>query len=144
MYNFGDCGETKKDIKIVCEENTRKFVGLNLSRKEIFKVKVDGCLTINGKKCDWLLIDTGSHIAHFIELKGCELNTAVKQLGNSILVVSKPQNGYIEKEFSKKNAYAVLSRCPIDGPGIQKLKIKFKKEYKADLTVRNKIFELKF
>lgn len=114
----------------------------NTSEREILKVEVDGCLDINGKKCDFLLIDISAGIAYFIELKGCELDTAVRQLGNSISVISKPQNGYIKKQFSKKNAYAVLSRSPKDSAKIKGLQKTFMTKYKTELNIKSTVFEL--
>lgn len=137
MYNFGSCGSLTQDKKIVCEENTRKFTGLNQSEKKILKVQVDHCLEIQGKKCDWLLIDTVDHIAHFIELKGCEIKQALLQLVNSIMKISSPQNGYIEKEFNRKNAYIIPSRTQISRAEIQNAKINFKKGYKTTLIIKN-------
>lgn len=141
MYNFGKCGFKKKDKKIVCQEKTRKFTGLNQSEKEILKVRVDHCLEIQGKRCDWLLIDIVDHIAHFIELKGCEVKQALLQLENSIMKISNPQNGYIEKEFNRKNAYIIPSRTMISSAGIQNAKIDFKKKYKTKLIIKNKHLE---
>lgn len=129
--------------KIVCQENTRKFTGLNQSEKEILKVQVDHCLEIQGKRCDWLLIDTDDHIAHFIELKGCEVKQALLQLENSIIKISNPQNGYIEKEFNRKNAYIIPSRTQISRAGIQNAKINFKKRYKTTLIIKNNRLEQK-
>ncbi len=143
MYNFGSCGSVTQNKKIVCQENTRKFTGLNQSEKEILKVQVDHCLEIQGKRCDWLLIDTDDHIAHFIELKGCEVKQALLQLENSIIKISNPQNGYIEKEFNRKNAYIIPSRTQISRAGIQNAKINFKKRYKTTLIIKNNRLEQK-
>ena len=74
MFNFDSCGQSTQFSTIVCEENKRKFIGLNKNRKTILKVKVDGCLKkIEGKRCDWLLIDISANIAYFIELKGSDV-----------------------------------------------------------------------
>ena len=141
MFNFGKCGFKKKDKIIVCEENTRKFTGLNKSEKEILKVQVDHCLKIEGKRCDWLLIDIVDHIAHFIELKGCEVKQALLQLENSIKKISNPRNGYIEKEFNGKNAYIIPSRTQISSAGIQIAKNRFIKQYKTTLIIKNNHLE---
>lgn len=138
MYHFGKCSLKKKNKIIVCEEKTRKFTGLNQSEKEILKVQVDHCLEIEGKKCDWLLIDIVAHFAHFIELKGCEIKQALKQLKNSIEIISNTQNGYIQQEFNGKNAYIIPSRTQISSVRIQNAKKKFKNQYKTTLTITNK------
>jgi hypothetical protein len=141
VYHFGSCGSLTQDKKIVCKENTRKFTGLNQKGKKILKVQVDHCLEIQGKRCDWLLIDIGDYIAHFIELKGCEVKQALLQLKNSIMKISNPQNGYIEQEFNYKNAYIIPSRTQISKAGIQNAKIDFKKRYKTKLIIKNNRLE---
>lgn len=140
MYHFGPCGESKQDPNIVCKDHKSrsKFYGLNKGRKTILKVRVDGCLKIESRRCDWLLIDTAAHIAYFIELKGCELKDALVQLGNTINSISNPEDKYIQQEFSKKRAYAILRRCPMDAARIGIERKKFWKKYKTDLTVKNK------
>jgi len=143
VFNFDSCGSLTQNKKVVCEENTRKFTGLNQSEKKILKVQVDHCLEIQGKRCDWLLIDIVDHIAHFIELKGCEVKQALLQLENSIMIISNPRNGYIEKEFNRKNAYIIPSRTQISRAGIQNAKINFKKRYKTTLIIKNNRLEQK-
>jgi hypothetical protein len=143
VHNFGKCGSLTQKKIIVCPEKGRKFIGLNRSEKEILQVKVDHCLEIVGKRCDWLLIDIVDHFAHFIELKGCEVKQALLQLENSIMKISSPQNGYIEKEFNRKNAYIILSRTQISSVRIQNAKINFKKRYKTTLIIKNNRLEQK-
>jgi len=139
MFNFDSCGQSTQVSTIVCEENKRKFIGLNKNRKTILKVKVDGCLKkIEGKRCDWLLIDISANIAYFIELKGSDVKHAFQQLSNTIKIISNPQNEYIEEEFNKKYAYAILSKCPIDSTKIQNVKKKFREDFETELTVKNK------
>ena len=144
MYNFGSCGEIKEDPNIVCKERQSKFIVRNKSNRRILKVEVDGCIEkIQGKRCDWLLIDISDNIAHFIELKGCELDHALLQLENTIVIISNLQNGFIGKEFSKKHAYAVLSRSPKDSGKIKDIQKTFMKKYKTELTVKNREVEIR-
>jgi hypothetical protein len=138
-FEFGSCGKETNDKIIVCEERGRRFIGQNDKGKPILKVEVDGCLEFNGKKCDWLLIDINGNIAYFIELKGSDIKHALLQLGNTIKIISNPiNNDYIKKEFKKKNAYIIIRHCPLNSPAIQKETKKFKKEYKTDLSVRER------
>ena len=144
MYNFDSCSTKTQYLKIVLREKKNsksKFIGLNSNRKSILQVQVDHCLEIQGKRCDWLLIDISDNAAHFVELKGHRIQHALLQLINSITIISEPQNGYIDQEFSCKKAYAILSHCPIDSNEIQKAKITFKKKYKAELIVKNNQIE---
>ncbi|MFC2155513.1 hypothetical protein ACFLRB_03355 [Acidobacteriota bacterium] len=138
MYYFGECGSKVNAQKIVLSENRRKFVLNNLNRSTILKVKVDDCLNITGKRCDWLLIVISEPAAHFVELKGNKVEHALLQLENTIKVISYPENGYIKRKFSKKIAYAILSHCPIDSTEIQNKKIYFRKRLNAVLEIKNK------
>ncbi|HLP46462.1 MAG TPA: hypothetical protein VK469_10965, partial [Candidatus Kapabacteria bacterium] len=80
-YNFGPCGKCRTDTLIVVNDRNKKtgpqFIGRNMKRKEILVVEVDHCLTITGKKCDYLLIDQDDNVAHFIELKGGKIKDAL-------------------------------------------------------------------
>ena len=48
-------------------ENRSSLHVLNKNKRAVVRHQVDGCLIVEGKKCDWLLVDklTGSEI--FIE-----------------------------------------------------------------------------
>ncbi len=145
MFHFQPCASTTDAATVRCEENKRKFIGVNLSRKPFLKVRVDGCLkieSIGGKRCDWLLIDVNGNIAFFIELKGSKVGHALLQLGNSIKGIGEPGRGFIEKPFRQKHAYAVLSRCPINSAEIQVEKKRFRKKYNTQLVVKNKVAEV--
>jgi len=143
MYHFGSCGEIKQEPNIVCKERKSKFIVRNKSRRRILKVQVDMCLEIHGKRCDWLLIDIYDNYAYFIELKGCELGHAILQLRDSISIISKPKNGFIKQEFSRKHAYAVLSRSPKDSGKIKDIQKTFMKKFKTVLIVKNREVEIK-
>jgi hypothetical protein len=143
MYHFGSCGEMKQEPNIVCKERKSKFIIRNKSKRKILKVQVDKCLEIQGKRCDWLLIDTSENNAYFIELKGCELDRAILQLRDSIIIISKPKNGFIKQEFSRKHAYAVLSRSPKDSGKIKDIQKTFMKKIKTELIVKNREVEIK-
>lgn len=64
----------------------------NSNRKTLVCLRVDGCLMadMGEKKCDFLLLvcdrrdEEDEKIAHFIELKGSDISTAIKQLANSV------------------------------------------------------------
>jgi hypothetical protein len=141
VFNFGSCGWLTRDKEIVCQEKKSKFIGLNKKEKEILKVQIDHCLTIEGKRCDWLLIDVGGQIAHFIELKGCDARQALLQLENSIAIIANPQKGFIQKKFYGQHAYIVPCRTQISGADIQNAKINFRKKYKTTLNIKNNLLK---
>ena len=137
-YNFGKCGIIKEDKIIVCQEKKSKFIGENINKEKILEVTLDGCLNINGKICDFLLINTNKNSAHFIELKGQDIKHAVKQLENTIKITENIKNNYIKTKFTEKKSYAVLTRCPIGSKDLNNLKRKFRKETKSVLIIKNK------
>jgi hypothetical protein len=77
-----NCMEFFDDTRkiVVVEEKNRKYVGENSNGKSFTKYRVDGCLIIEGKKCDYMLINNDESKAYFIELKGRDLIRAVEQI----------------------------------------------------------------
>jgi len=144
LFHFGRCGECTKDKQIVCREKGKKITAINKERRSILKIQVDSCLAIAGERCDWLLIDPEANAAHFIELKGCEIDKGFSQLGHSITVISNPAQGFIDRGFSKKYAYLVLSHCPINSAELQNKKKTFLKNFKTRLEVKNRELQIDF
>lgn len=70
------------------EKRSSLFIN-NKNKRAVVRHQVDGCLVTEGKKCDWLLVDklTGSEV--FIELKGADVDVAVKQLCASVEALGK-------------------------------------------------------
>jgi hypothetical protein len=70
----------------------------NAGEKDISKYIVDDCLLAglpNDKKCDYLFVVTndGNRDGYFVELKGSDVPTAIKQLINSINHLRNNING---------------------------------------------------
>ncbi|MDQ1354087.1 MAG: hypothetical protein QG657_4396 [Acidobacteriota bacterium] len=148
-YNFGACGECRKDSLIVLTDRNKKtgprFIGRNSNKKEILQIKVDHCLPITGKKCDYLLIDQDENAAHFIELKGHKIKDAFEQLANSIFVISNPEKKYISRKFDRKQAYVVSTQVnPKLTTEIQRAKKSFKENFNTELEVKNNKYERVF
>ena len=101
-----DCLEFSDNRKIVnVEENSRKFVGLNSKQKLFALYHVDGCIIIDGQKCDYLLLNCSELIAYLIELKGSDLIHAVRQINTTL-------NHLLGDlaDFTKINARIVLTK----------------------------------
>lgn len=83
----------------------------NRTRKNLVCLRVDGCLidTLQVKKCDYLLLNCSDKFAHYVELKGTDIKTAIEQLSTSVhLTIGLLQgNG-----FSTATAKLVLTRTP--------------------------------
>jgi hypothetical protein len=129
--NLERCSKVVKDKNIPVKENQRKFTIVNEQGLEITKIQVDGCLEIDGVKCDWMFTMDNPPIEIYVELKGRDVKHAFKQLENTIKVVSRSNT-------AKRFCYVVASKCPLSSPDIQNQQKAFKRDYNATLRVRNK------
>ncbi|MFJ4137885.1 hypothetical protein [Pseudomonas fragi] len=117
---------------IVKFEEKRSILHINnKSKRELLRHKVDGCLITVGRKCDWLLVDEVSKTEVFIELKGADVDEAVKQLCLSVDALSKKPN--------KKYGYVVCTRCPISSPAIQRMQKIVLKSHSLTLRIKKTI-----
>ncbi|MCX7044181.1 MAG: hypothetical protein NTX50_01675 [Candidatus Sumerlaeota bacterium] len=133
MANFGECEKTRSDPRIVLREKRSEICFLNPLRKAIREVRIDGCVIRDGLRCDYLLIVGCTE--HYVELKGCDVDHAVKQIETTIRKVSA------DAKRLEKHSYIVSSRCPALSPQIQGWKIKFRKEFNSSLQLKNRCME---
>ena len=125
------CSEKISHKNILIEEKkSSKIVFINENSIELTKVQVDGCLDIQGVKCDWLLIINEPYIEIYIELKGSDVEHAFDQIENTIKIVSKNYKTVL------KYCYIITTRCPITSTQIQVKAKSFKKNYNAVLKVK--------
>ncbi len=82
------CRVTCEDAIIVFEENQRTMRFLNTHRRSVEKVKVDGCLLREGRKCDYLLIDHEQK-EYYVELKGIGVLHAFDQIEATVQQISQ-------------------------------------------------------
>lgn len=95
--------DNRKIINI--EENARKFVGINNAQKLFALYQVDGCIMVDGQRCDFLLLNCSELIAYLIELKGSDLIHAIRQITNTLSHLSDNLG-----DFQKVNARIVLTK----------------------------------
>ena len=125
------CSEKISHKNILIEEKkSSKIIFTNENSIEVTKVQVDGCLDIQGIKCDWLLIINEPYIEIYIELKGSDVEHAFDQIENTIKIVSKNYKTVL------KYCYIITTRCPITSTQIQVKAKSFKKNYNAVLKVK--------
>ncbi len=82
MEILQECKQERTDKIIVVKENKSEFKINNPLQKKILQIKVDGCLDFEGKRCDYFF-DVKSERQYFVELKGHQFSTAIKQLINT-------------------------------------------------------------
>jgi hypothetical protein len=142
-FDFKNCGEYTLSPIIVCEENGRRFEGINHNKSEILKVRIENkgvnCLRFPGEVCDFLLINIKKEKGFFIELKGSNLHKALDQLQNSIKEICNPQNKFIKKKLIEKNAYVVLSKHPKSDKYRAKYEEIFRRDLKTKLIIKNNV-----
>ncbi len=117
---------------VVCKENKRKIIFINNNKRNVEKIKVDGCQIKEGKRCDYLV--NFNEIQNFIELKGENIKYALKQIEITINILGISSD--------KKNCYIISSRSPLSATDIQNYKLLFKRKFKADLFIKNNKIEV--
>lgn len=140
MRDFGDCEKIRKDSKIVITDpgsgnNRSKFRLENPQKLRIKVIQVDDCVIKHGVRCDYLVIapsnDKSSNEQEiYIELKGSDVKHAVEQLATTIQKLT-------DNIPTSRLCFIASTRCPINSTEIQNIKKKFKKRYKAKLTIKN-------
>ncbi|MEY3302501.1 MAG: hypothetical protein ACK5RE_09175 [Pseudanabaena sp.] len=108
--NYRDCTNCSEGKLVVAEENKRKYILQNPSKKKVCKVRIDGCLvhSQNQRKCDYLMIVCESKLAnyqesdiYFIELKGRDLISAVEQITQTINYFQTQKYKIMGKVFAR-------------------------------------------
>ena len=104
--NHPNCTECNRNPIINAAENRSKYSLLNPKRREVCKIRVDGCVItqVDGKQCDYLFLACDTSIVFFVELKGSDLSHAIDQINQSIDLLAANLGG------SAINARVVLSK----------------------------------
>lgn len=130
MYRFPENCVTENRNPLIPLEEKRSKVTIENSRREILSiVRIDGCVvTDNSLRCDYLMINENEYEL-FIELKGHDVEHAMRQLSCSVSKFSK------KRKNIKLVCLVVTNRCPIGTTEIQKYKLYFKRKYDATLNI---------
>ena len=129
MKDFGNCAESSNDPFKVFVERRSKITFRNQGRKSILQVDVP-CLKLESKSCDGLLIELeNNNIEHFVELKGNKVFDGIEQIMSTIVSIS------LNPQSQVKHSYIISTRSPRIDSKIQKIKLKFKKDYNSSLTI---------
>jgi len=134
MRGFGQCEEVVCHPRIVREEKSRKFTINNPDRIPVRVVKIDGCVITKGRRCDYLFIPESGEIEIYVELKGSGILDAIKQIETTIPQVSQDQ-----RKLSKHCYIVTKGVHPSLATKRQKAMVRFRNEFNAALTVREKV-----
>lgn len=126
------CSESVKVTKIKVSENGKQAVFLNPLKEKFVKVKVDGCMIINSTACDWV-ISKENVMSVLIELKGCDVEHALKQIEATFEYLQK--NNLLTNKTSAMIICSKPSKYPSFTSKLQKAKSRLAKQYKAPLHI---------
>lgn len=115
------------------EQKPAKLCFLNDAQIEVIKVTVDGCLNLQGKRCDYLIKIDNPTIEIYVELKGCRVKDGIEQIENTIKQIPRSQQKTV------RYCYIIHTRCP-QSTDIQNMMKRFKKEYNAHLLIKKSGF----
>ena len=117
------------------QKNPQKLIIDNSVRYDVEQIEVDGCAITNDQiRCDFLLV-VPSHCEYqeyYIELKGTDLAHALKQILNTVSILSK-------KQTKLMMGFIICNRSPMTTTEIQNLKVQARKK-NIILVVKSKLY----
>lgn len=124
------CRDVSENKKFSFSENRSTLILLNKDEVETVVVKVDGCEIDdeNVIRCDYMLLAKQMEI--YIELKGHDIVKAIRQIENTIEILSK------DKKVVAKKSYIICTRSPLASTQIQHYDRKFREKYNSKLIVK--------
>lgn len=85
---------------VLCDKRGKsEYRADNIKEKRVTALRIDGCLIIDGEKCDYLLLvcndmACNNSDAYFIELKGSDLMKAISQIDRSFDLLKDKLKGF--------------------------------------------------
>jgi hypothetical protein len=130
-----ECTVSQSGKEIVCAEKGRKITFLNPNQRTVGKHTIDGCQRLrtflsdaNCKLCDFLVVDWRCE-EHYVELKGKNVEHALRQLQSTIIQVGSAHSK------SRVYCWIITTESPPTQSKFQVLKQKFEKNFNARLAV---------
>ena len=132
MKKFPQCEIITTNQLISLKENRSKIIFENPNRLEVCIVKVDGCATESGPRCDYALTVDAMKEEFYIELKGRDVEHALDQIEATIKAISS------DLRKQPKLCFIISTRCPPRSvTKISNRQQVLKKKYNAKLIVKN-------
>jgi very-short-patch-repair endonuclease len=138
VVDIEECIEHSKEKLIVFEELKRRAIFKNDAKRHFLKFRFDGCMVVQQPAADFLLVCKSTKDKIIIELKGKNVEQAVKQIESTIEILK--ETGF---ECRRIAGLIVCSQVP-HGTHSQVLKNSFAKKYNALLTIVTKEREFAF
>lgn len=131
QLNYEKCSVSTNQKILTLKEKRSKFVVNNPDERTLVKIQVDGCLIDDERsRCDFI-VEVEESKAMYVELKGCELDKAIKQLSHTI-ELTRPKFSH-----HQKSAYVVTTRVPKQDNRMLKHRKDFDKKYQTKIMVKN-------
>jgi len=125
-----NCRDTSTKKIFTFTEQRSKLILHNKDQVSSTCIKVDGCeINDNGVKCDYLHLAKDLEI--YIELKGQDLEHAMKQLARTIGLL-----GAKDKQ-QKRTCYIICTRSPLASTAIQQYDRQFRAKYNSRLVIKS-------
>ena len=137
-----ECTEPISAPRIVCKEKGRTMTFLNGARRAVLRHKVDSCAELRHlledshpgsqvRLCDYLVVEQNS-TEHYVELKGKDVEHAVKQIESTIR--------HLWEGRVPIHCWIISSESPRIS-GFQKFANRLAKQFRAKLVIRTNAHE---
>ena len=134
--NSNNCSQNFSNSIITFKDrgNSQQLTIHNPNSYSVIKTRVDGCMIVNGPRCDFMMEIVDSRYngvrEYYIELKGTDLTKALDQILGTETVLAKQREGL-------KKGLIICNRSPESSTENQKLKFKARKK-NIELTIKSK------
>ena len=131
-----ECAQEIDGEFIVCSQKGKKICFYNPNKKLVTRFVIDDCEGLRAilgnqtcKLCDFLVVDWRAE-EHYVELKGCNVEHALKQLESTLAIFRSTE---VTGRFF---CWIISSESPAAASKFQVLKTKFEKRFNTRLTIR--------
>ncbi len=124
-----ECTIKNRNKLVVFKERRSQLTIENKDEVLATQIIVDGCEITSGLRCDFMFLI--KEMEFYIELKGQDINHAIKQIEMTILRLSQ------DRIKQKKKSFIICTRSPMTSATIQNLQVKFRKKFNSELIIQS-------
>ena len=136
LEGFSHCERQLYTTPVVLEAKGSKAIFHNPRRLLVRKFEIDGCVIKDGIRCDYLLVVSSPNRDIYVELKGCDVARAIKQLEGTMKRV-RSNRPKVERQCFIV-ATRVLTKARMDIPIFKR---RFKRDFNATLVIKNNVLQ---
>jgi len=143
LLKTGHAKKSKKKIIVFKDKKNPQTLYFDNSKIfEVIEVVVDSGLIKSEQeqcKCDFFLYVSDPNYEesreHYIELKGTDLDHAIKQISETIKFL---ENNYSLNLQNKRKGYIICNKCPMASTQTQRFQLKMRKDFKLELKIQSR------